>query len=59
MFNYKNYFHKGASGMGSFNVTETICCGKRVTLVEFRICVFFMVVNISQFKTQTQNSSLS
>jgi len=53
----KNYFHKAANRTRSSNVTATVCSGKKVTLVELRICVFLKVVNIPQFKTQNQNSS--
>ena len=59
MVNNENYFHKRAKGTHSSNVTATVYCGKKVTLFELRIFAFFKVVNITQFKTQTQNVSLS
>jgi len=55
----KNYFYKAANGKRSSNVTATVYCGKWVTLVQLRICVLLSVVNIPQFKTQTQNASLA
>jgi hypothetical protein len=50
----KNYFHKGANGTRSSNVTATVCSGKTVRSVQLTICVLIKVVNIPQFKTQTQ-----
>ena len=55
----KNYFCKGANGLRSSNETATFYCAKRVKLVELRICVLLKVVNIPQFKTSTQNPSLT
>ena len=55
----KNYFCKGANVTRSSNVTATIYGGKIVTLFELRIFALLKVVNIPQFKTQTQNASLA
>jgi len=42
----ENYCHKAANGTPSSNVTTTVYCGKRVTLVELRICMLLKVVNM-------------
>jgi hypothetical protein len=60
IINYnKNVFLKWANGARSSNVTATISSGKRVTSLQLTICVLLEVVNIPQFKTQTQTLSLS
>jgi len=55
----KNYFHNGANGTSSSNVTATIYSEKRVTLFELSVCVLLKFVHIPQFEIKIQNSSLS
>jgi len=43
----ERYFHKRANGTRMSNVTASVYCGQRVTLVELKVCIFLKVVNIS------------